>query len=183
MKKTKLTVIVAIFCAVFGSQNAVAQTGADLASLDIVAIKEIQVRAEQDGYYATVSVLFQNDSTNPIKLKNTIFEVSFRDDGKIIPFGESNLDEMVIPEKAEGDAEGGQIERVLDLKIGPKNEETTLLLMKLFNLVGNPSNSLVMNLDGKGEVCNNVERGWICQSGISAELEFVPTIQREILFK
>jgi len=38
-------------------------------------------------------------------------------------------------------------------------------------------------LEGTGEIGTKVERGWIYYAGMKAELEFIPTIQREILFK
>jgi len=157
--------------------------GPDLAALDIIALKSIQLRSDESGFYSEVRVLFQNDSDKAIKFKNANFNITFKDKGENIPFGNSPLNELIIPAKSGEESIGGQTEAVLDIKIGPKDDNTVVLLIKLFNIIGNPSNSLVMILEGTGEVGHKVEKGWIYQTGMRAELEFVPTIQRDILFK
>jgi len=181
----RLANIIAVFMVVslcLGLQHSMAQ-GPNLAALDIVAIKSIQLRSDDSGFYSEVKVLFKNDSDKAIKFKNANFDITFKDKGETIPFGNSPLKELVVPPKSGEGTVGGQTEAVLDIKIGPKDDKTVMLLIKLFNIIGNPSNSLIMILEGTGEVGHKIEKGWIYQTGMRAELEFVPTIQREILFK
>lgn len=174
--------VICLFVFCFGVQVSLAQ-GPDLAALDIGAIKSLQVNEEESGYYSNVEVLIQNKGDKPLKLKNTNFEVKFRENKEVLPLGIARIDELIVPPNT-GDASGvGEIAVQLNVKIGPKDNKTMGRLIHLFNIVGNPSNSLIMILEGTGEFGAKVENGWIYQTGMKAELEFVPTIQREILFK
>ena len=182
MRTFNIVAVFMIFSLCLGLQPSMAQ-GPDLAALDIVAIKSIQLRSDESGFYSEVKVLFKNDSDKAIKFKNANFDITFKDKGETILFGNSPLKELIVPPKSgEGTVEG-QTEVVLNIKIGPKDDKTVGLLIKLFNIIGNPSNSLVMILDGTSEVGHKIDKGWIYQTGMRAELEFIPTIQREILFK
>ena len=170
------------FCLLLGIQLVMAQ-GPDLSALDIYAIKQVQIREYNKRFYSQVKIIFENDSDKAIKLKNADFKVSFRDGGVNIPFGKAPLEELVIPPKAGLGSDPGQVEATLEVMIGPKNNNTVGTIIQLFNIVGNPLSSVVMVLDGIGEVGHKVDKGWVYQTGMRAELEFVPTIQREILFK
>ncbi len=174
--------IVSLFIFCFCVQVSLAQ-GPDLAALDIGAIKSLQVSEDDSGYYSNVEVLIQNKGNKPLKLKNTNFEVKFREDQKVLPLGIAEIDELIVPPSTEETSSSGEIAVELNVKIGPKDNKTVERLLHLFNIVGNPSNSLIMVLEGTGEFGTKVENGWIYHTGMKAELEFVPTIQREILFK
>jgi len=182
MKLASVSTIIMVICLCLGIQTSIAQ-GPELGALDIVAIKSIQVNDDKSGYYSEVVVVLQNSSVKPLKLKNINFDVRFRERDKIIPFGTAPLKEIIIPPRSEGSSSAGQVNAKLRVKIGPKEKKTIGFLIQLFNIIGNPSNSLVMILEGTGEVGTKIDKGWIYHTGMKAELEFVPTIQREILFK
>jgi hypothetical protein len=56
-------------------------------------------------------------------------------------------------------------------------------MIKLFNILGDPSVVPEMFLEARGEVGVRVKRGWLYQENVGAELTFKPSIQREVLFK
>lgn len=182
MKLASMSTTIMAICLCLGIQASLAQ-GPDLGALDIAAIKSIQIHDEKSGYYSEVVLLFQNSSDQALKLRNINFDVRFKEGDKIIPFGTSSLKEIIIPPKSRESSSAGQVGTKLRVKIGPKGEKTIGLLIQLFNIIGNPSNALVMILEGTSEVGTKIEKGWIYHTGMKAELEFVPTIQREILFK
>jgi len=182
MKLTSMLAVIMVICLGLGIQTSTAQ-GPDLGALNIAAIKSIQINADESGYYSEVMVLLENSGDKALKLKNVNFDVRFKEKDKIIPFGTAPLKEIIIPSSIKESSSKGKVDAILRVKIGPKDDKTVGLLIQLFNIIGNPSNSLVMILEGTGEVGTKIEKGWIYHTGMKAELEFVPTIQREILFK
>jgi hypothetical protein len=56
-------------------------------------------------------------------------------------------------------------------------------MLTLSNLMGDPAYRFTMALKGSSEVGMQVEKGWISQPGMLADLKFVPEIQREVLFR
>ena len=176
---TLILVIFGLFCIVQPSFS----QGPDLAALDIAAIKSIQLNSDDSNFYSQIVVILENSSDKDIKFKNANFSIVFKDQGQTIPFGNSPVGELIIPAKGGEGSAGGQAEFSLTLTIGPEDDNTVGTLLKLFNIVGNPSHSLLMVMEGTGEVGHKVEKGWIYQTGIRAELEFTPSIQREILFE
>jgi hypothetical protein len=178
---TLATVLAVSLC--FGVQTSMAQ--ADLGAVSLTAIKSMHIDSEAGRYFADVLVLIQNKSDKTIRLKDYVFDVDFKQGEEITPFGTAPLEEAVI-NGATGEGEGstpGQYEATLRIDIGPKGSDTMDRLLQLFNVIGDPSNTLNLILEGTGEVGTRLPNGWASQTGIKLELEFVPTIQREVLFK
>ena len=171
-----------------GIQTPMAQAS-DLGALDIAAIKSIQINSDSSDYFMDVVVILENSGDKDLKLRNINFDVKFKEKNQtnvLKPITKAPLTELIIPGKT-GNSEVSQVEAKLHVRLGPKNEETVQTLLQLFNIVGNPSNTIVMILEGVGEVGSKVQhdtkKGWIYQTGLKAELEFMPKIQKEILFK
>jgi hypothetical protein len=158
--------------------------GPDLAKLDINAIKSIQLSSDESNYIAEVVVLLENSSKNDIKFKNADFSIAFKneDQNQTIPFGNSLVEELEVPAMKDEEGTIGQTEFSLTMIIGPKDHNTVNTILKLFNLVGNPSHSLLMEMNGTSKVAVKSKHGWITTNQIEAELEFKPSIKREILF-
>ena len=179
-RDVRVTLLAIAACVCLVGSAALAQTSV-FDALDVQAIKSIRLGAVDSDYTAEILVLFVNEGENPIKLKDLDFNVRFKDGETVISLGKAPLAEIVIPGRGE-DGHPGIVEAKLNMTIGPKNEETFGLMIRLFNIVGNPENTLAMMLDGTGEVGTKTKRGWVYQTGLRAELEFRPTIQREVLF-
>ena len=155
----------------------------DLSKIDIAAINSMKLRTDGMAFFMDVDLLLKNDGDKDIKLKDINFEVKFKGKDGVVNFGTAPVDELIIPGKAVGAPNPGTLTTTLQVKIGPKGEKTLERMVKLFNIVADPASPLIMLLEGAGEVGLKVEKGWIYQKGIKADLEFSPTIQREVLFK
>mgnify|MGYP000995745499 CR=1 FL=1 len=155
-------------------------------ALDVKAIKSMQLQEKSGKYIAEVGVIFVNKSDKESKMRKATFDVAFKSGDVSIPFGKANLDELVLPagEKAEdGTVTSAEKEVTLTVTVGPKDSETFSRLVGLFNIIGNPESELTMQLNGQGELGMKVDKGWVYQQNMAVELEFVPTIAREVLFK
>jgi hypothetical protein len=155
---------------------------ADLSKLDIVAIKSINITSSGTNYMAEIVALVSNKGDQNLKLKDVNFNVKFQGQDNVLDFGNAKVDELVVP-KASDPQNPTTVDLKLKVKVGPKTESTVSRLVDMFNMVGNPAISPVMLLDGTAEVGREVEKGWIYQSGIRAELKFHPSVQRQVLFK
>ncbi len=156
--------------------------GADVGKLDIQAIKSLQVRVEDRNYVSDAVVIISNGGDKAIRLRNFNFDVQFKGDSATVPFGKAPMKEAVdVPKAVDGKA--STVTAKIVSVVGPTNDETVGRLIQLFNFVGNPECKLVLVLNGEGEVGIQLEnRGWAYQT-VKLELEFTPTIQREVLFK
>jgi len=184
MRVSKMLAVMALICMCFGLQTALAEQP-NLGALNIAAIKSMQIYGDASDFYIKVEVILQNSSENDIKLKNTDFDVKFSEKNAgetVSTISKAHIDELIIPGKT-GEAAAGETETTLTSKLGPKNMKTTEIIIQLLNIIGNPSNNMIMLLEGTGEAGSKVNNGWIYQTGMKAELEFAPQIQKEILFK
>lgn len=178
--KRLATIAVALIAVCVLASSAFAQMD-KIANLDIKAIQKLQFEEKDKDLIAKNVVVFANGGDSEVKLRNATFKVSLKSGGKTIPMGEGPIEELVFPA---GTEEGpAELTKEMVLKVGPKNEETIQRLISLFNVIGDPASKFTMVLEGTSEVGFKAERGWIYQKGITVELEFQPSIQREVLFK
>ena len=152
-----------------------------IANLDIKAIQKLQFEEQGKDLVAKNVLVFANAGDSEIKLRNANFKVSLKSGSKTIPMGEGLVEELVFP--AGTAEEPAEPTKEMVLTVGPKNDETVSRLISLFNVIGDPASKFTMVLEGTSEVGFKAERGWIYQKGITVELEFQPSIQREVLFK
>jgi hypothetical protein len=184
--KRSFFILVIFFC--FGAQSALAQVP-DLSSLDILAIKSFNIKSDDINYYMTAVVILKNSADKAIKLKKVNFDLSFKEQNSsdiIKVVSNAPIEETIIPAKPE-DSDAGTNDIEIVLILGPKDDATVNSMIKFFNIIGNPSNTIVMSLYAKGDIgyekTEGASKGWIYQTGMAAELDFMPTIQKEILFK
>lgn len=152
-----------------------------VASMDIKAIKSMRFEDAGNKLVCKSGIVFVNSSEKEAKLRNAEFQTSFKSaDGEIF-LGTGKLAELVLPAgKADAPAE---LEQEMTIEVGPKNDDTYGRLIAIFNLIGDPAANFTLLLNGTSEVGAKTEKGWIYQKGIGVELEFTPSIQREVLFK
>jgi len=168
-----------------------------VAKLDITAIKTMRFEERGADLMAKTGLVFSNAADSEIKLRNGEFRISVKSvdraaadrnaPPKTTPIGTGKLEELVFPaaSRVEGGAsKPGQLLKEMEIKVGPRDDKTTMQrLIALFNIVGDPASTFTLILEGTCEVGIKAEKGWIYQSGITVELEFQPSIQREVLFK
>ena len=173
------TVVIALVGVMVLTQGALAQMD-KIANLDIKAIKKLQFEEKGKDLVAKNVLVFSNAGDSEVKLRNAKFKVSLKTKAGTIPMGEGLVDELLLP--AGTAEEPAELTKEMVLKVGPKDEETIQRLISLFNVIGDPATSFTMVLEGTSEVGFKAARGWIYQKGITVELEFQPSIQREVLF-
>jgi len=161
------------------TQGAFAQMD-KIANLDIKAIQKLQFEEKGKDLIARNVLVFSNAGDSEVKLRNATFKVSLKSGDKTIPMGEGLVEELVLP--AGTAEEPAELTKEMVLTVGPKNDETVSRLIALFNVIGDPTSKFTMILEGTSEVGFKGARGWIYQKGITVELEFQPSIQREVLF-
>jgi hypothetical protein len=184
MKRYLLTAVtIAVGMMIVG--NASAQMD-KIAKLDIKAIKKMQFVEKGKDLVAQNVLVFSNAGDSDVKLRNAEFKVSLKSADKVVPMGVGKLAELVLPaaKKGEGDAlTPSELVQEMEIKVGPKDDETIQKLITMFNIIGDPGTTFTLVLEGTSEVGAKSEKGWIYQKGITVELEFQPSIQREVLFK
>jgi hypothetical protein len=152
--------------------------GAELQKLDIKAVKSLQVFQDREGFKTRVVLVISNDNASQVRLRNTKFRVQLRNEldmGDPIHLGVARKAEIVLDQ--------ARNLVTLDVEVGPKNDDSIGRLIQMFNLIGNPENRIGMLLDGEGEAGVKGDRGWIDQTGLKANLQFKPQVQREVLFE
>jgi len=183
MKQHTVRVLaIAIGLAIVG--NATAQM-AQMDKLDIKAVKKMEFVEKGSDLFAKNTLLFSNSGDAEVKLRNGEFKVSLKSGDKIIPMGVSKIAEMVFPAATkDGDTvRPAELSMEMEMKVGPRNEETTQKLIAMFNVIGDPGSQFTLVLEGTSEVGAKTGKGWVYQKGITVEFEFQPSIQREVLFK
>jgi len=152
-----------------------------IGDIDIKAIKKMQFVEQGTNLMAKNVIVFSNCGDSEVKLRNCDYKVSLKTDGGTIKMGKGTFEELVLP-AGTADAPSETTEEAL-LTVGPMNTETIQRLIALFNVIGDPAKKFTMVLEGTSEVGLKGKRGWIYQKGITVELEFQPSIQREVLFE
>lgn len=151
---------------------------AELQKLDIKAVKSMQVYQDREGFKTRVVVIISNDNATQVRLRNTRFRVQLRNEldmSEPLHLGVARKQEILLDQ--------ARNLVTLDVEVGPKNDESMGRIMQLFNLIGNPDNKIGMLLDGDGEAGVKGDRGWIDQTGLKANLQFKPQVQRQVLFE
>lgn len=181
MRRTSasLSLIAALAVVLFAAPRAGAQE-ASFDDLDISAIKSIRIEMKEGLFTSKVVALFSNKGATELKLRNAKLTICFKSADSRIVFGDTYLDDFVIPRNAE---KGGPSDKLFDVKIGESSPLTIARLVGIFNLLGDPAAEFTLTLTGEGELGRKIERGWVYQKGISIDLDFKPSIQREVLFK
>jgi hypothetical protein len=157
-----------------------------IGKLDIKTIKKMEFSEKGKDLVAKNVLVFANAGASEVKLRNAEFKVSLKSAGKVIPMGVSRIDELVFPAAAKGQDGAlapSELVKEMEIKVGPKDDETVAKLIAMFNVIGDPATTFTLMLEGTSEVGTKSEKGWIYQKGITVELEFQPSIQREVLFK
>ncbi|MGB3975371.1 MAG: hypothetical protein WBM02_00930 [bacterium] len=183
MKKVLLLITISVLCMIAGS-TAFAQIE-QLSKLDIKAIQKMQFIETGTSVMMKNVFVFVNKGLTDVKLRNAEFEVSLKTDDKEFYIGKGKFDELVFQaaEQKEDSIVPYEFKPELEIKIGPKNDETTQKLMTLFNIIGNPDVSFTLLLKGTSEVGLKGEKGWLYQTGFAVEFEFKPKYQRTVLFE
>jgi hypothetical protein len=159
-----------------------------ISSVDVAAIKKIQVEKGLQGYAMRVTIVLSNENAEALRFRNAEFELSFErgknEKGVQLPpivLGRASVADQTILGKKDGGASAME----LDVLVGPKTEETIDRLTAVYNIIGDPIAMVKMIVKGKAEVGLQLPKGWIFEQGRRLELEliFTPQVQREILMK
>ncbi len=180
----QLTLVMLLSVLAVGTCMAQAEVQETLGNLDISAIKSMQMTKGLDTYQLKVTVIMTNQNPEALRLRNGNFELTFdRAKDGMLNLGPTSIADKIIPGK--NISGPGTTEMVLNVTVGPKNEQTVDRMVEMFNLIGNPASSLKMVVKGKSEVGLQLPRGWFFEEGKKLEVELVwtPEIQRVILLK
>ena len=129
--------------------------------------RNIQVFEDSGNYYLDVTLTVQNQNSRPVGLQEGKFDVSY-----------SPAREMIGRAALEKVFEVGTSEFVLRVLVGPKNAATTERLIKIFNLVNNPTVPQQLNLVGRADVGYKEPRGWVYSQNFAINWELVPAVTR-----
>jgi len=141
-------VVVLLVCCLSVAVVAQAQV-ADIASVDIQAVKSLKLVETESTYDCDAVILIQNASEQDVKFQDIRFMVSFAAGDKTVPFGTAPVSSLILPKDEISEVK-------LTIKVGPKDEKTTKRLIELFNMTGNPAMAPIMLLNGTGEVGVNI---------------------------
>jgi len=158
-----------------------------MGKIDMVSLNKVQVIETETAYLLEVAITFQNKNPDAVKLRNGSFrgtiETKAKKDDVTIDIGDATMDELEIPGAANRKSTGSAVKEVT-IMLGPKDSETTAKMVRLWNVLGDPSAPMTLVLKGTAEVGVKLPKGWVFEQGKSYELElrFVPTVQRRVLF-
>lgn len=162
--------------------------GDPMAGIEIVSIKQMQVRQNSNGYYfLDIVVNMRNSSGSNLRLKENAFNLAI---------GAERKGEVAIKPRYIGKAEPEIIElknvkstaepcEPVQLIVGLGAKETDVLekLAFVMNTVGNPVNKVNIAISGKTKSWKQVENGWISPGPMEMELIYHPKIEREVLIE
>jgi len=149
--------------------------------LSIQKIIKMKIERTEDGIYnLKVLVCLSNKGKNTVRIRDAEVGVRLEGGGEKIKVGTTRFPEVELA-RADPDGVPSTKDVEFTVELGGSSEETVGRMIALFNMICNPKNSPAMLLGGKGVVGIKVERGWVYQDGVSVDLKFVPSIQREVL--
>jgi hypothetical protein len=184
MKAIRFFLLISMAVAAVEICMAQADVQKTLGNLDISAIKNMQMVKGSDGYFLKLTVILTNQNAEALRLRNGDFELTFdRAKGGLLDLGKTSVADTIVPGKKS--AGPGTADMLLDVAVGPKNEQTVDRLTEMFNLIGDPVANLRMVVKGRSEVGLQLPRGWFFEQGKKLEVELVwtPEIKREIVLK
>lgn len=153
----------------------------EIAQMNIKAIKKMNFVDGGKNINLTNTIVFANAATTEIKLRNPEFKISLKSDVGSILIGTGTVPEILFP-AATAEQPEAEVTQEITVTVGPKDEDTIMRLITLFNALGDPEAEFTLLLEGTTEVGVKNDKGWVYQKGISVEFEFEPSIQREVLF-
>lgn len=158
-----------------------------MGKIDMVSLNKVQVIETENAYLLEVDITFQNKNQDAVKLRNGAFRGAIESKQQKqevkIDIGDATIDELEIPGASNRKSAGTAV-KGLTIMLGPKDQESTAKMVRLWNVLGDPSAPMTLILKGTAEVGVKLPKGWIFEQGKSYELElrFVPTVQRRVLF-
>lgn len=176
--------------AVIVAQGAFAQMD-KLTQIDIKEIQKIQFVEVGQSLDANTTLLFINNNTEEVVLRNAKFNVGLKVGDQPLPMGLANIAELKIPAATSSTAEDGStsvtagtLVQMLPVRVGPKDDATIQRLLAIFNVFGDPSTAYNMTLVGDCDVGFTVPgKGTVIQKGIGVEFKFAPEYKATTLAK
>lgn len=148
--------------------------------IDLHEIQSAWFHQTGQGYIADVDIVFRNESHREILMENFKFTISI--EAKTPVYDEILLGRGVIERKTMPSKQ--MTKHSFGLEVGPDNQETRDRLLKLINVLANPSKTTpVMHFRGNGDVGVLTRRGWVIRQSISVDLEYTPKLMETILLK
>lgn len=169
---------------------AITLTAADtdtMGKIDMISVNKMQVVETENAYLLEVDITFQNKNADAVKLRSGSFrgtiETKQQKQDVKIDIGDTTIDELEIPGASNRKSAGTAVKGV-SIMLGPKDHESTAKMVRLWNVLGDPSAPMILVLKGTAEVGVKLPKGWVFEQGKSYELElrFVPAVQRRVLF-
>jgi hypothetical protein len=158
-----------------------------VSKISIASVNKVQVIETDSEYLLQVDIAFENKNPEAIKLRNAKFHSIIESKGKstdlTIDIGDTTIDELEIPGAANKKTPG-QVVKTVTITLGSKNQDSVSKMIKLWNILGNPTAPMTLVLKGSSEFGTKLPNGWVFEQGktYEVELRFVPTVQRRVLF-
>lgn len=177
-----------------------------MSKLDLLAIKKVHIGQTNSEYYLEVELTFENRNADPVKLRNGSFATVLeskekrqkpeaKSDAKPksseeeledirIDIGHAAIDQLEIPGAA-GEKTAGTAGKLISIKLGPSQTSTTDKMVRLWNVLGDPSAPMTLVLTGTAEVGLKLPRGWVFEKdkAYDLELRFAPAVKRTVLMQ
>lgn len=156
-------------------------------NIDIVAIRDMQLRHEGKDNVLDTIIVIRNSNENTLKLENCTFDLAFAlSDSEDIPLGRALKEEIFLERQVDSMDAYTDTEVRLSVSLDQDIQTLSQTLMTKKEIVGLLAESkpkLNLHLKGRFDVGIKANRAWGYQPGITIDWIVKPEVQRDILAK
>lgn len=156
-----------------------------LDNIDIVAIRDMQLRQEGSEYILDTVIVIRNANKNTLKLEHCMFDLAFAfDNAEDIPLGTAQIEEILLPHSEDASEEAIETEVPLAVHLGQDVQRLSQQLMtkkEMAFLLTKSTPRLNLHLQGRFDFGIKTTQLWGYQPGITIDWIVTPEIQREVL--
>jgi outer membrane protein OmpA-like peptidoglycan-associated protein len=158
-----------------------------LDQLDIVEVRDMQLRQEGHTYFLDTVIVIRNANKNTLKLEHCTFDLALAfDNGEDISLGTAQIEEILLPHPESVSDEPTDIEVPLAVHLGQNIQALSQQLStqkEMALLLTQPRPHLNLRLQGRFDLGIKAAQLWGYQSGITIDWIVTPEIRREVLAK
>ncbi len=158
-----------------------------LDNIDIVAIRDLQLRQERGDYVLDTTIVIRNTTGSTLKLENCTFDLAFAfDNSEDIPLGAAVKDEILLEQQADSADDSTDTDVKLSVNLGPdiqKLQQTLMAKKEMALLLTQSKPKLNLHLQGKFDIGIKADRAWGYQEGITIDWIVKPEVQKSVLAK
>jgi len=179
-----LVTLVSLFSGLLLTGTALAVPYEMIEKLDISAVKSLQVRKSGNNYYLDMVVQMRNTNERDVKLRKCDFAVKFGSNTySPLYIGKTTPQEIVINSAPTDSAPSTDVN--LQIGLGSKQSKVLGTLTYVMNVVGNPTDTPVIILDGSANASIQVNRGWADEPDKVriSDWKYSPKVQKELLLE